>query len=59
MGGVSAEHPLAGLISAAAAGRFPDADGGWQRMPPWRAGLEAVVAFTGHAVLAGSPASPS
>jgi hypothetical protein len=55
---VSAEHPLAGLISAAAAGRFPDADGSWERMPPWRAGLEAVVAFTGHAVLVVDPARP-
>ena len=55
---MSAEHPLAGLISAAAAGRFPDADGGWQRMPPWRAGLEAVVAFTGHAVLVVDPRRP-
>jgi GNAT superfamily N-acetyltransferase len=55
---VSAEHPLASLISDAAAGRFPDADGGWQRMPPWRAGLEAVVAFTGHAVLVVDPSRP-
>ncbi len=46
------EHPLAGLIRAAAAGSFPAADGGWLRVPPWRAGVEAVVAFTGYAVLA-------
>ena len=45
-------HPLAGLITDVAAGRFPDADGGWRRVPPWRPGLEAIVAFTGHAVLA-------
>ena len=45
-------HPLAVLITDAAAGRFPPADGGWQRVPPWRPGLEGIVAFTGHAVLA-------
>jgi hypothetical protein len=45
-------HVLAGLIAEAAAGRFPAADGGWTRVPPWRPGLEAVAAFTGHAVLA-------
>jgi GNAT superfamily N-acetyltransferase len=45
-------HPLAELITAAAAGRFVAADGGWHRVPPWRDGLEAVVGFTGHAVFA-------
>lgn len=50
-----AEHPLAGLIAAAAAGRFPDPNGGWRRVPPWRPGLEAVVSFTGHAVFAVAP----
>jgi hypothetical protein len=49
------DHPLAGLIAAAAASRFPDVDGGWRRVPPWRPGLEAVVAFTGHAVFAVRP----
>lgn len=44
-------HPLADLIRAAAAGRFPAPDGTWRRVPPWRDGVEAVVAFTGHAVL--------
>ncbi len=53
-----AEHPLAGLITAAAAGRFPDPDGGWQRVPPWRPGLEAVLSFTGHAVFAVAPDIP-
>jgi hypothetical protein len=48
-------HPLAGLITAAAAGRFPAPDGGWRRVPPWRPGLEAVIAFTGHAVFAVAP----
>jgi GNAT superfamily N-acetyltransferase len=52
---VSAEHPLGRLIDAAAAGQFPEADGSWQRVPPWRPGLEAIVAFTGHAVFAVRP----
>jgi hypothetical protein len=45
-------HPLAELIQSAATGRYPAPDGGWRRVPPWREGVEAVVAFTGHAVLA-------
>ena len=61
VGGVSAEpppageHPLACLIAAAAAGRFPDPDGGWERVPPWRPGLEAIFSFTAHAVFAVAP----
>ena len=51
----SPDHPLAELIAAAAAGRFPAADGGWRRVPPWRPGLEAIIAFTGHAVFAVQP----
>lgn len=46
------DHPLAALIAAAAAGRFPAADGGWRRVPPWHPGLEAIISFTGHAVFA-------
>ncbi len=49
------KHPLAGMITAAAAGRFPDPDGGWERVPPWRPGLEAIISFTGHAVFAVAP----
>ncbi len=49
------EHPLAGLIAGAAAGHFPDRDGGWHRVPPWRAGVEAVISFTAHAVFAVAP----
>lgn len=45
-------HALAAIIEDAAEGRFPPVDGGWQRVAPWRPGLEAVVAFTGHAVFA-------
>jgi hypothetical protein len=43
---------LAGILRDAADGRFPPADGSWLQVPPWRAGVEAVVAFTGFAVLA-------
>jgi hypothetical protein len=52
------EHPLAALITAAAAGRFPEPDGGWHRVPPWRPGLEAVISFTAHAVFAVAPDIP-
>src|SRR5680860_932737 len=50
-------HPVScadrsGLLVDAAAGSFPAPDGGWHRVPPWRDGVEAVLAFTGHAVLA-------
>jgi len=61
VGGVSAapppagEHPLACLIAAAAAGRFPDPDGSWERVPLWRPGLEAIFSFTAHAVFAVAP----
>lgn len=43
---------MAELLHAAAEGRFPDVDGGWHQVPPWHPGLQAIVAFTGHAVLA-------
>ncbi|MGR7025904.1 hypothetical protein [Geodermatophilus sp. URMC 62] len=52
---MTAAHPLAELLVEAWRGRFPPADGGSRRVPPWRSGLEAVVAFTGHAVLALEP----
>ena len=55
VGGVPLAQPLAELITAAADGRFPEADGGWRRVPPWRPGLEAIIAFTAHAVLAVAP----
>jgi hypothetical protein len=58
VGGVPLAQPLAELITAAADGRFPQADGGWRRVPPWRPGLEAIIAFTGHAVLAVAPDIP-
>lgn len=43
---------LATLLADASAGQFPDPDGGWSRIPPWRDGVEAIVAFTGHAYFA-------
>src|ERR1700751_2630561 len=46
VGGMPPTHPLTEWITAAADGRFPEADGGWRRVPPWRPGLEAVIAFT-------------
>jgi hypothetical protein len=45
-------HPIATALSSAATGDFPDVDGAWRRVEPWRDGIEGVVAFTGHAVLA-------
>jgi hypothetical protein len=48
--GMSAVHALARVIEEAERGRFPRPDGRWSRAPLWRPGLEAVVAFTAHAV---------
>lgn len=45
-------HRLADVLTRAATGDFPEADGGWERTEPWHDGVEAVIAFTGHAVLA-------
>ena len=45
-------HLLAEVLSKASGGDFPAVDGGWQRVTPWRDGVEGVVAFTGHAYLA-------
>ena len=46
------EHPLARILRAAAAGRFPSVDGQVEVVHPYLDGVEAVVAFTGHAVVA-------
>ena len=43
---------LGRVLREAARGMFPEADGSWERAGLWRRGLEAVVAFTGHAYLA-------
>ncbi|MET0822282.1 MAG: hypothetical protein ABWY58_15060 [Aeromicrobium sp.] len=50
-----AEHPLAPLIAAYAAGDVLSPDGSWRRVEPWRPHLQAVIAFTGRAVFAISP----
>ena len=45
-------HPLLELLLAAAAGRFPPVDGAVTVLPPLPSGLDLIVAFTGHAVVA-------
>ncbi|HZE38999.1 MAG TPA: hypothetical protein VE172_09345 [Stackebrandtia sp.] len=45
-------HPLLRLFGDAADGRFPPVDGGVTVTPALPRGLEASVAFTGHAVIA-------
>ena len=49
---MTALHPLARIVRDAAAGRFPPVDGLVEVVPPYLEGVEAVVAFTGHAVVA-------
>jgi GNAT superfamily N-acetyltransferase len=44
-------HPLATVLRHAAAGRFPPVDGFVDVVPPYLDGVEAVVSFTGHAVV--------
>jgi hypothetical protein len=48
-------HPIAQALRSAATGDFPPVDGAWQRVDPWRPGVEGVLAFTGHAFLALGP----
>jgi hypothetical protein len=45
-------HPMLGFLAEAAAGRFPVVDGGVTVLPGLPRGLTAVLAFTGHAVIA-------
>ena len=45
-------HPLLAIFHDAAAGSFPDVDGGCTHLPPLGDGQEAVVCFTGHAFVA-------
>lgn len=40
------------VLLQAAAGRFPQVDGGWEAVRPWSSRVAAVVALTGHAYLA-------
>jgi hypothetical protein len=50
--GVAEQPDLATLLTDASIGRFPPSDGRWSRIPLWRPGVEAIVAFTGHAFFA-------
>jgi hypothetical protein len=45
-------HPLAAVLDAAARGRFPAADGGFDVMPRLPGPADALIGFTGHFVLA-------
>lgn len=45
-------HPLLEVLKAAARGEFPAVDGKVTVLPPLEGGLEASVAFTGHALVA-------
>jgi hypothetical protein len=45
-------HRLLELLTDAASGRFPPVDGGVTMCPPLADGREAVVSFSGHAVIA-------
>ena len=40
------------MLRAAVRGQFPPDDGAVSVVPPWRDGVEAVVSFTAHAVVA-------
>ena len=44
-------HPLAAALVAAAHGTFPPVDGRVDVLPPDQSGTEAVVEFTGHAMV--------
>lgn len=52
------DHPLLALFIDAATGRFPPVDGGVTFVEPLAGGLEAVVGFTGHAVIASRFGAP-
>lgn len=45
-------HPVGAALRAAVRGEFPPDDGTVAIVPPWRDGVEAVVAFTAHAMAA-------
>jgi hypothetical protein len=45
-------HPVGAALSAALDGKFPAEDGRVEVVPPWRDGVEAVVSFTAHAMVA-------
>ncbi len=45
-------HLLGRVLNDAAHGRFPEPDGTVEVLPPWRPGIEGVVALTGRAYVA-------
>ena len=44
-------HPLAAALVAAARGAFPPVDGQVEVLPPDQSGTEAIIEFTGHAMV--------
>lgn len=46
---MTSRHLLARVVRDALRGMPPPVDGGWTRVPPWRADVHGVVAMTGHA----------
>jgi GNAT superfamily N-acetyltransferase len=45
-------HPVGLVLAAATRGEFPEPDGTVEVVPPWRHGVEGVVALTGRAYVA-------
>jgi hypothetical protein len=45
-------HPVGLVLAAAIQGEFPEPDGTVEVVPPWRRGVEGVVALTGRAYVA-------
>lgn len=45
-------HPLGRVLSEAARGRFPEADGAVEVLEPWKPGVAGVIALTGRAYVA-------
>jgi GNAT superfamily N-acetyltransferase len=50
---MSGAHPLGPVLDAAAHGRFPEPDGGFDVYPSLPGLADAMIGFTGHFVLAG------
>ena len=46
------DHPVGAVLRSALAGGYPPVDGRVAVVAPWRAGTEAVVQFSGHAIVA-------
>lgn len=45
-------HPIGRILTEAAFGRFPEADGSVEIVRPWRKGVEGVLSMTGRAYVA-------